>query len=95
MSSIEPTQPADASHEARQNLVENVAGLFAAASLFVSLVALAYHPLPLTVASALLALVASGMSTRYRLLCAAALAVAGICFIGGLVIAIVTNHSLW
>ena len=87
--------PYDPVAEARRNTVEALAGFFAAASLFMSLVALAYHPVPLSVASCLLALVASGMSSRHRTLCFAAVLVAGICFVAGMVIAIVTGHSLW
>jgi lysylphosphatidylglycerol synthetase-like protein (DUF2156 family) len=81
--------------EARRNTVETLAGFFAAASLFVSLVALAYHPVPLSVASALLALVASGMSSRHKTLCFAAVIVSATCFVAGMVIAVVTGHSLW
>jgi uncharacterized membrane protein YccC len=87
--------PYDPVAEARRNTVEALAGFFAAASLFMSLVALAYHPVPLSVASCLLALVASGMSSRHRTLCFAAVIVAGVCFVAGMVIAIVTGHSLW
>jgi hypothetical protein len=81
--------------DARRNTVEAIAGFFAAASLFSSLVALAYHPVPLGVGACLLALIASGMSVRHRTLCFAAVLVSGTCFVGGLVIAIVTGHSLW
>ena len=97
MSSFEPASVTeyDPIREARRNTVETVAGFFAAASLFTSLVALAYHPIPLIVGSTLLALIASGISVRHRLLCAAALGVAAICFVGGMAIAIVTGHSLW
>lgn len=89
MSTFDPVQ------ERRRDTVETIAGLFAAASLFISLIALAYHPVPLIVASSILALVASGMSSRHKLLCGAAVGVAGVCFIAGVAIAIVTNHSLW
>jgi len=87
--------PYDPVAESKRNTVESLAGFFAATSLFVSLVALAYHPIPLSVASSLLALVASGMSSRHKMLCFAAVLVAGTCFVAGMVIAIVTGHSLW
>jgi 4-hydroxybenzoate polyprenyltransferase len=90
----EPT-PYDPIAEARRNTVEAVAGFCAAAALFSSLVALAYHPVPIAVGACLLALVASGMSVRHKTLCFAAVLVSGTCFVGGLVIAIVTGHSLW
>jgi hypothetical protein len=89
MTTIDPIQ------ERRRDTVETIAGLFAAASLFISLIALAYHPVPLTVASSILALVASGMSSRHKLLCATAVGVAAACFVAGVGIAIATNHSLW
>ena len=88
-------QPYDPVADARRNTVESIAGFLASASLFTSLVALAYHPVPLSVTAALLALVASGMSVRYKLLCFAAVLVAATCFVGGLVIAIETGHQLW
>jgi hypothetical protein len=87
--------PYDPLREVRQNTIEAVAGFFAAAALFTALVALAYHPVPLSVGSCLLALVASGMSVRHRTLCLVAVLVSGTCFVGGLVIAITTGHSLW
>lgn len=97
MSSVENDYeaPPDPVAEAQRNSVEAVAGFLAAASLFVSLVALAYHPVPLSVAACLMALVASGMSTRHRTLCLWAVIVSGVCFVGGMVIAIVTGHQLW
>jgi MFS superfamily sulfate permease-like transporter len=98
MSSIdEQYEPApyDPIAEARRNTVETIAGLFAAAALFSSLVALAYHPVPIAVGACLLALIASGMSVRHKTLCLAAVLVSGTCFVAGIVIAITTGHSLW
>ena len=98
MSSLDPSAPPaeyDPIGESKRNTVEAVAGFFAAASVFTSLVALAYHPIPLIVASALLALIACGMSARHKLLCASAVVLAGVCFVGGLVIAITSGHPLW
>lgn len=88
-------QPYDPIAESRRNTVEALAGFFAAVSLFTSLVALAFRPVPLAVTASLLALVASGMSVRHKTLCLAAVIVAAVCFVGGVVIAIVTSHSLW
>jgi hypothetical protein len=90
----EPT-PYDPVAESRRNNVEAVAGFLAAASLFTSLVALAYHPVPLSVAACLMALVASGMSVKHRTLCLVAVVVAAVCFVGGMAIAVVTTHPLW
>jgi hypothetical protein len=87
--------PPDPVAEAQRNTVEAVAGFLAAAAIFASLVALAYHPVPLSVAACLMSLVAAGMSTRHRTLCLAAVLVSATCFVGGIVIAIVTGHQLW
>jgi len=87
--------PRDPVAEAQRNTVEAVAGFLAAASLFASLVALAYHPVPLSIAACLLALIASGMSSRHRTLCLAAVLVAATSFVLGIVIAIATGHQLW
>jgi uncharacterized membrane protein YoaK (UPF0700 family) len=87
--------PPDPVAEARRNSVEAVAGFLAAASLFASLVALAYHPVPLSVAACLMALVASGMSVRHRTLCLTAVVVSAVAFVCGMVIAVVTSHALW
>jgi hypothetical protein len=92
-----PYEPApyDPVAEARRNTVESVAGFLAAGSLFASLVALAYHPVPLSVGACILALVASGMSVRHRTLCLVAVIVSAVCFVGGLSIAIGTGNQLW
>ena len=97
MSSVENgyEAPPDPVAEAKRNSVEAVAGFLAAASLFMSLIALAYHPVPLSVAACLMALIASGMSVRHRTLCLAAVIVSGVCFVAGIVIAIATGHQLW
>ena len=72
-----------------------LSGIFAAAALFFSVVALAYHPLTVSVAAILLALVAVGMSPRHQQLAGIALAVAGVCFVAGMAIAVTTGHPLW
>ena len=87
--------PPDPVAEAKRNSVEAVAGFLAAAALFVSLVALAYHPVPLSIAACLMALIASGMSVRHRILCLAAVIVSAVCFVAGMAIAITTGHQLW
>ena len=72
-----------------------LSGLFAAAALFVGLLALAYHPLPISVAAILLGLVAAAMSSRHQQLAGIALAVAGVCFVAGMAIAVTTGNPLW
>ena len=55
------TNGTDQAHAERTS-VDLIAGLMAAASLFVALLALAYHPLVVSVAAFLLGLIAAGMS---------------------------------
>lgn len=72
-----------------------LSGLFAAAALFFSLIALAYHPVPVGVTAIALSLLAVGMSARHQRLAAAALAVSGACFVVGMSLAIITDNPLW
>ena len=72
-----------------------MAGYLAAAAIFFSLMALAYRPLRLVPVAALLALIASGIGGRHARLAALAVAVSALCFVGGLTIAVLTNHPLW
>jgi len=83
------------STEGSHRWADPLSGLFAAAALFLSLIALAYHPLTVSVAAFLLGLVAVMMSSRHERLAGVALAVAGICFVAGMAIAVVTERPLW
>ena len=75
--------------------VDLLSGLLAAAALFFALLALAYHPLPVSVAAILIGLVAAAMSPHHQRLAGVALAVAGICFVAGMAIAVTTGQPLW
>ena len=75
--------------------VDLVAGLLAAAALFFALLALAFHPLPVSVAAIALGLVSAAMSPHHQRLAGIALAVAGICFVAGMAIAVTLEHPLW
>jgi len=72
-----------------------VSGLLAAAGLFLGLMALVYHPIPLAVTAMLLSLVAVAMSPRHQTLGAIALGAAAVGFVGGCAIAVVTDNPLW
>jgi hypothetical protein len=74
---------------------EVVAGLISAASIFVSLAAIAYRPLRLVPVSILLALVATAMGGRHARLAAFAVAIGGVAFVLGLTVAVLTEHPLW
>ncbi|HET8606098.1 MAG TPA: hypothetical protein VFL66_03610 [Gaiellaceae bacterium] len=75
--------------------VESVAGLLAAAAIFAGITAIAYRPVRLAPAAILLALVSAGMSRRWSTLTSVALAVAGLGWMLGMAIAVVTDHPLW
>jgi hypothetical protein len=85
------------SHDAQppRPLADPLSGLFAAMALFFSLLALAYHPLPVCVVAFALGLVAVLMSPRHERLAGIALAVAGVCFVAGMTIAIITEKPIW
>ena len=80
---------------AERTSVDMIAGLLASAALFVALLALAFHPLVVSVAAFLLGLTAAGMSRHHERLAGVALAVAGVCFVAGMAIAVTTHNSLW
>ena len=81
--------------QAERSSVDFLSGLLAAAALFFALLALAYHPLPVSVVAILLGLVAAAMSPHHERLAGVALAVAGICFVVGMAIAVTLGHPLW
>ena len=74
---------------------DSLSGLFAAMALFFSLVALAYHPLTVSVAAFLLGFISVIMSPRHEKLAGIALCVAGVCFVAGMAIAVLTERPLW
>jgi hypothetical protein len=74
---------------------ETVAGYLAALSIFVSLIALAWHPLRLLGPSILLALIAAAMGGRHQRLAFAAAMIAAACFFFAMTVAVVTSRPLW
>ena len=85
------------SHDAQpaRTWADPLSGLFAAMALFFSLLALAYHPLTVSVAAFLLGLVSLLMSARHEKLAGIALGVAGVCFVAGMAIAVLSDKPLW
>jgi hypothetical protein len=79
----------------RQRPAEAVAGFLAAASIFVSLMGLAYRPVRLVPVAIVLALVAAGIGGRSARLAALAAGTGAACFALGLTIAILTGHPLY
>ena len=79
----------------RQTAGEAVAGLLAAAAVFISLVALAYRPMRLIPVALVLSLTAAAMSDRHRSLTAVSAAAVAVCWLIGVTIAVVTKNPLY
>ena len=74
---------------------EAVAGLLAAAALFLGFLELAYRPFRLAPAAVILLLVATVMSRRQQRLIGIAFAVVGVCFVVGATLQVLTKHPLF
>lgn len=74
---------------------ETVAGFLAAFAIFISLIALAWHPLRLLVPALVLSLLAAGIGGRFSRLAMAAVYTVAICFFFAMLIAVVTSRALW
>jgi hypothetical protein len=80
----------------RDSTADTFAGFLAATAIFVGAIALAIRPLPLSVASIALSLVATGMSgPRSARISAIAVGVATLSFILGMTIAVLTDRPLY
>jgi hypothetical protein len=75
---------------------EAIAGLLAAAAIFLGITELAYRPFRLAPAALILLLVATLMgSPQQQRLVRIAFAVVGICFVAGAALQIITHHPLF
>jgi hypothetical protein len=74
---------------------EGVAGLMAAAALFVSLVGVIHKPARLIPVAIVLALVSARMTERHSRLAALAVAAAVVCWTVGMTIAVLTERALY
>lgn len=72
-----------------------VAGFLAAMAIFAALIGLAWHPLRLIGPAIILSLIAAGMAPKGDRLATAAVFIVTACFFTGLLIAVVTQRSLW
>lgn len=79
----------------RDRPADAVAGLLAAAAIFVSLTGLAYRPVRLVPVAILLALVATGIGGRNARLAQLAVAVGAASFAVGMTLAVLTGHPLY
>jgi hypothetical protein len=85
-----PPAPAE-----RARPAETVAGLLAAAAIFISLMGLAYRPVRLVPVAILLGLVATGIGGRNARLAQLAVAVGAASFAVGMALAVLTGHPLY
>jgi hypothetical protein len=81
---VEPRRPA-----------ETVAGIIAAAALFVGLIAIFYRPVRLSPVALVVALIAAGIGGRHARLAAAAVAVISVGWVLGMIYCVVEDEPLW
>jgi hypothetical protein len=81
---VEPRRPA-----------ETVAGIIAAAALFVGLIAIFYRPVRLSPVALVVALIAAGIGGRHARLAAAAVAVISVGWVVGMIYCVVEDEPLW
>jgi hypothetical protein len=81
--------------ERGERRADTVAGFLCAFSFVLSGIAFVQRPGLLAPAAMLIALVAVRMTEAHRTLAAAAVAVAGVAFLGGMLIAILADTPLW
>ncbi len=79
----------------RQSPADAVAGLLSAAALFTAVIAVAYRPVRVAPFAIVVALVAAGMSERHGKLAQAAVVISTVCFVAGMIIAVVTRNPLF
>jgi hypothetical protein len=94
MSQTAATDGAPQHHEASSGL-QTLAGFLAGFAIFLSVFALAYRPVRMSIAAMLLALVATAIGGRYSKLAAFAVIAAFIGFVGGLIIQVLVQHPVF
>jgi hypothetical protein len=81
--------------ELQPTTADTVAGFMAAAALAAGAMALVWYPGRVGPAAMLIALIAAAMGDASRRLAAGALAVATLCWLAGMIIAVLTNRSVF
>jgi hypothetical protein len=74
---------------------ETVAGVIAAAALFVGVIAIFYRPVRLSPVALVVALIAAGIGGRHARLAAAAVAVISVGWVLGMIYSVVEDEPLW
>ena len=76
--------------------VEVMAGFLAVAAMTIGAIGIAYKPIRLGVPAIILSLIAAGMARgRFTRLAGIAVVVATSCWVAGMIVAVLTEHSLW
>jgi hypothetical protein len=79
----------------RRRPAESVAGVIAAASLFVGVIAIFYRPVRLSPVALVVALIAVGIGGRHARLAAAAVAVISVGWVLGMIYCVLEDEPLW
>lgn len=79
----------------RARPAEALAGYMSAAAIFLGAAAIAYKPLPLSLAALVLSLTATAFGGRWGNLHAFAVGAATVGFVAGMTVAVVTNNPLY
>jgi hypothetical protein len=79
----------------RDSPAEAIGGLLAAASIAASAISIAWHPLRLVIAAALLACVATAIGGRHERLAFYAIVAAAVAFFAGMTLAVITSNPVW
>ncbi|MBD0291055.1 MAG: hypothetical protein ICV74_07355 [Thermoleophilia bacterium] len=87
--------PANGSPGGRISTADTVAGFLAAFALLGGLLGLVWYPGRVGTAALLVALIAAGLATAQRRLAAGALAFATVCWLAGMVIAVVSDRPVF
>jgi hypothetical protein len=82
--------------ERAEGSAETVAGFLAVAALTIGAIGIVYRPIRLAVPAIVLALVASGMARgRFTRLAGIAVIGATVCWVAGMIVAVLTENPLW
>ncbi len=79
----------------RSSTADNVAGFLAALAMLAGVLGLVWYPGRVGTAAILIALIAAGIAGAHRRLAGIALAVAGVCWLLGMVISVVADRPIF
>jgi hypothetical protein len=83
------------SENGRESTADTVAGFLAAFTLLAAALSLVWYPGRVGTVALVVGLVAAALATRQRLFTAAALGIATLCWVAGMVIAVLTERPIF